>query len=51
MAVKLALDRTLIARLRPNARSAAERLEWGEVIDAFDLALSELAARRRPPCA
>ena len=46
MAVKLALDRALMARLRYNARLVAERIDWSEVIDAFDLALSEIAGQR-----
>ena len=41
----LADDRTLIERLRGNARVAAERIDWNEVIDTFALALSGLAAR------
>jgi glycosyltransferase involved in cell wall biosynthesis len=49
MSTDLAADRALIARLRRNARVAAERIDWNEVIDAFDLALSGLAARWRLP--
>jgi glycosyltransferase involved in cell wall biosynthesis len=49
MSADLAVDRALIERLRHNARVAAERIDWNEVIDALDLALSELAARWRLP--
>ena len=45
MSANLATDRTLMERLRRNARVAAERIDWNEVIDTFDLALSGLAAR------
>jgi glycosyltransferase involved in cell wall biosynthesis len=49
MSADLAVDRTLIERFRRNARVAAERIDWNEVIDAFDLALSGLAARWHSP--
>jgi glycosyltransferase involved in cell wall biosynthesis len=49
MSLDLATDRTLVERLRHNARAAAERIDWNEVIDAFDLALSGLAARQQLP--
>ncbi len=49
MSADLAADRTLIERLRRNARVAAERIDWKEVIDAFDLALSGLALQWQSP--
>jgi glycosyltransferase involved in cell wall biosynthesis len=49
MSADLATDRTLMERLRRNARVAAERIDWNEVIDIFDLALSGLAARWQSP--
>jgi glycosyltransferase involved in cell wall biosynthesis len=45
----LAADRALMERLRRDARAAAERIDWNEVIDTFDLALSGLAARWQSP--
>ncbi len=48
MAAELAADRALITRLRRNARVAAERIDWDEVVDQFDLALCALAARGKP---
>ena len=49
MSADLAMERALIERLRYNARAAAERIDWNEVIDAFDLALYGLAARWQSP--
>lgn len=51
MSSDLAADRALIARLRRNARVAAERIDWDEVVDQFDLALRGLAARGGPAAA
>lgn len=45
LAAELALDDGLKARLRRNARRAAERIDWDEVVDGFALALEQLAAR------
>jgi glycosyltransferase involved in cell wall biosynthesis len=49
LSADLAMDRALIERLGYNARAAAERIDWNEVIDAFDLALHGLAARWQSP--
>jgi len=46
IATELAVDRALIAKLRHNARVAAERIGWDEVVDCFDSALHGLVLRR-----
>jgi len=45
MSTELAVDRALIARLRRNARVAAERIDWDEVVDQFESALCGLAVK------
>jgi glycosyltransferase involved in cell wall biosynthesis len=48
LAADLALDRALMAKLRRNARLAAELVDWDEVVEQFALALLGLAETREP---
>jgi glycosyltransferase involved in cell wall biosynthesis len=48
LAADLAVDRALITRLGLNARLAALRIDWDEVVDEFALALQGLAQRGAP---
>jgi glycosyltransferase involved in cell wall biosynthesis len=43
LAVDLAVDSALRNKLARNARQAAQRIDWGEVIDEFAVALRRLA--------
>lgn len=48
LAADLAVDGALRTKLGRNARLAAERIDWGEVVEEFALALQGLADTRAP---
>jgi glycosyltransferase involved in cell wall biosynthesis len=48
LAGELAVDRALLTKLRLNARLAALRIQWDEVVDEFAAALRDLARKPVP---
>lgn len=48
LAGEVAVDRALLTKLRLNARLAALRIQWDEVVDEFAAALRELARKAAP---
>jgi len=50
LAVDLAVDGALRSKLGRNARQAARRIDWGEVVEGFALALRGLAESDESAC-